>query len=361
MSATITTIRRAEFRDAASLTSLFTQADLLAHTDVPAHTGHAYWEKRLAEYTDPAHLPLVALAGDVIVGLVLLQSSPNSIRRKHCASLSMLAVSLSHRRQGVGRALVNAAIAACDQWLNIRRIEVNIDATTVALQRFYASFGFADEGVCAKDLMCAGYYASSRVMSRINDALCPAEASPPLVIRRRKKLAPINIKVRPATADDAEGYAHVFASHSAANGTLQHPYTSPDIWRARLTAGVPNTRQIMLIATVNGRNVGNAGVHPISDNPRQKHVCGIGIGVIDAYQSRGVGRALMNACLDYAGQWANYSRVQLTVHADNARAIELYESLGFVTEGRHRDYSFREGGYVDALFMGRLSNALKVA
>jgi L-phenylalanine/L-methionine N-acetyltransferase len=114
----------------------------------------------------------------------------------------------------------------------------------------------------------------------------------------------------------------------------------------------------VFVALVNGRVIGNAGVHPVSDNPRQKHVCGVGISIMDAYQGRGVGRALMNACLDYADRWANYSRVELTVHADNARAIKLYESLGLVTEGRHRDFSFREGGYVDALFMGRLSKAL---
>ena len=66
----------------------------------------------------------------------------------------------------------------------------------------------------------------------------------------------------------------------------------------------------------------------------------------------------MNACLDFADNWANYARVELTVHADNTRAIKLYESLGFEHEGRLRDFSFREGGYVDALLMGRLSKAM---
>jgi L-phenylalanine/L-methionine N-acetyltransferase len=349
-------IRRADAKDASALASLFAQEAMLAFTDVPPHTGIAYWEKRLAEYIDAAHLPLVAVIDDAIVGLSLMKTWPNHIRRKHQASLTLLAVHPTHRKRGIGRALVNASIRACDDWLNVRRIEVVID-DSVPLAKFYASFGFESEGIKAKDLLHGGRMVGARVMSRINPVNMPAPPSPPLVIAKRKKAAPIKIAIRPATPDDAEGFAAVFATRGAANGTLQHPYTSAEIWRTRLSANT-STRECVFVAVVNGKVVGNAGVHPVSENPRQKHVCGIGISIMDAYQGRGIGRALMNACLDYADRWANYSRVELTVHADNTRAIKLYESLGFVTEGRHRDFSFREGGYVDALFMGRLTKAL---
>jgi L-phenylalanine/L-methionine N-acetyltransferase len=354
------TIRRAEASDASALASLFALDAMLSLTDVPPHTGITYWEKRLAEYSDPAHLPLVALIDGAIVGLVLLKGWPNHIRRKHQASLTLLAVHPQHRRQGVGRALVNASINACDDWLSVRRIEVAIENGHAPLTKFYASFGFQSEGVKLKEFAHGGRIVDVCTMSRINPSNMPAPVSPPLVVARRKKTAPIKISIRPATPDDAEGFAALFATRGAANGTLQHPYTAAELWRTRLTSN-PGTRECVFVAVVNGRIVGNAGVYPVSDNPRQKHVCGIGIAVMDAYQGRGAGRALMNTCLDFADRWANYSRIDLTVHADNARAIKLYESLGFVTEGRHREYSFREGGYVDALFMGRLSTALAEA
>jgi L-phenylalanine/L-methionine N-acetyltransferase len=350
------TLRRAENKDAQALASLFADEAMLAFTDVPPHSGLAYWEKRLAAFTDAAHVPLVAMAGDAIVGILLLQAWPNHIRRKHSTVLQLLAVHPKHRRIGVGRALVNAATRACDDWLNVRRIEVSIDASSAPLKDFYESLGFVEEGVKACDLMHAARYAGTRIMSRINPVNMPAPASPPLVIAKRRKQPPLKFTIRAGCEDDAAQTAAVFSSRGAAAGTLQHPYTSPDIWRNRLSTA--STRQCFLVALVNGKQVGNAGVHPVSDNPRQQHVCGIGLGIVDAYQSRGVGRALMNACLDYADHWANCARVELTVHADNTRAIKLYESLGFVTEGRHRDYSFREGGYVDALFMGRLTKAL---
>ena len=351
-------IRRAEPRDAGALAMLFGDLAMLPFTSVVPYSGVAHWEKKLAEYADAACLPLVAFDGEVMTGVLLLRAHPNHIRRKHCATIDLLAVRVDYRRKSVGRALVNAVVAACDHWLQMRRIEVTVDAKSVALKRYYASFGFVEEGVERAHVLHAGRYVDGTVMSRINVQVMSAPASPAMTIPKRvRQSAPLKIVVRPTTEQDAEAFAKVFSDRSASNGTLQHPYTSTEVWRTRLTANV-GTRQVTLSAIVNGRVVGNAGVHAVSDSPRQKHVCSLGISIAHAYQGRGVGRALMNACLDYADHWANYSRVQLTVHADNARAIKLYQSLGFVYEGRLRDFSFREGGYVDAIFMGRLTASL---
>ena len=337
---------------------LFGDLAMLPFTTVAPYSGVAHWEKKLAEYADAACLPLIAFDGDELTGVLLLRGYPNHIRRKHCATIDLLAVRPDCRRKGVGRALVDAAIAAGDHWLQLRRIEVIVDAQSVALKCYYASFGFAEEGVERAHVMNAGRYVDGTVMSRINTQMMPAPASPTqLSPKRRRKSAPLKVTIRPATEEDAEAFAKVFSDRSASNGTLQHPYTSADVWRTRL-AGNVGTRQVILAAVVNGRVVGNAGLHAISDNPRQKHVCSLGISISQAYQGRGVGRALMNACLDFADHWANYSRLALTVHADNTRAIKLYESLGFQHEGRLRDFSFREGGYVDALFMARLTTSL---
>ena len=351
-------IRRAESRDAGALALLFGDLAMLPFTTAAPYSGVAHWEKKLAEYADAACLPLVAFDGEVMTGILLLRAYPNHIRRKHCATIDLLAVRPDSRRKGLGRALIDAAVAACDHWLQIRRIEVIVEVRSVALKRYCASFGFVEEGVERAHVLHAGRYVDGTVMSRINTQIMPASASPPLLNPKRpRKSAPLKITVRPATEEDAESFAKVFADRSASNGTLQHPYTSIEVWRSRL-AGNVGTRQVVLAAVVNGRVVGNAGVHAVSDNPRRKHVCSLGISVALGDQGRGVGRALMNACLDFADRWANYARVELTVHADNARAIKLYESLGFQHEGRLRDFSFREGGYVDALFMGRLTPAL---
>ena len=53
----------------------------------------------------------------------------------------------------------------------------------------------------------------------------------------------------------------------------------------------------------------------------------------DDFQGRGVGKALMQALLDLADSWTPYTRLELTVYADNARAIALYKQFGFDEEG----------------------------
>jgi hypothetical protein len=77
--------------------------------------------------------------------------------------------------------------------------------------------------------------------------------------------------------------------------------------------------------------------------------------VRDDWQRRGVGSALLTAALDLADRWLNYRRLELTVYTDNTAAVTLYRKFGFVIEGTHRDFAFRDGRYVDAFAMARLN------
>jgi len=76
--------------------------------------------------------------------------------------------------------------------------------------------------------------------------------------------------------------------------------------------------------------------------------------VRDDWQGMGVGTHLLRTALDLADNWLNLTRVELTVYTDNAAGIALYEKFGFETEGTHRRYAFRDGGFVDAYSMARL-------
>lgn len=56
--------------------------------------------------------------------------------------------------------------------------------------------------------------------------------------------------------------------------------------------------------------------------------------VAERAQRRGIGRALMHSLMSAAAESAWCERIEFHVRATNARAIALYESLGFVVEGR---------------------------
>ncbi|MDZ4763996.1 MAG: GNAT family protein [Chloroflexota bacterium] len=73
------------------------------------------------------------------------------------------------------------------------------------------------------------------------------------------------------------------------------------------------------------------------------------------YRGLGYGREVMTLVIDYAFRELNLHRLQLTVFSYNAPAIRLYERIGFVREGVHREALLRDGERHDMLLYGLLS------
>jgi len=163
---------------------------------------------------------------------------------------------------------------------------------------------------------------------------------------------PNAIAIRRAELRDAEALCATFSSPKAMAGTLQLPYPSAEMWRKRL-ADFP-AEDYMLVAEIAGDLVGNAGLHSMARSARRRHAGYIGMSVRDDWHGKGVGTALMRAIVDLADNWIGYRRLELTVYTDNAAALALYRKFGFDVEGTLRDYSYRDGRYVDAYTMARL-------
>lgn len=91
---------------------------------------------------------------------------------------------------------------------------------------------------------------------------------------------------------------------------------------------------VELCAVIGGKIVGTAGFDPIGRHEKIRHRASFGIGVMRAYWGRGVGRALTTACVALAKE-AGFRQLELDVVADNAAAVALYKSCGFVEYGRN--------------------------
>lgn len=89
---------------------------------------------------------------------------------------------------------------------------------------------------------------------------------------------------------------------------------------------------------------------------RNRHCLYVVIGVLEAWNGRGVGRKLMQAQEDWARAHGIH-RLDLTVDAGNQRAIALYERCGYEREGVKRQSRFVAGKYADELLMSRLLGA----
>lgn len=162
---------------------------------------------------------------------------------------------------------------------------------------------------------------------------------------------PTEILIRAAEPADVAALTEVLGQPRAVWGTLQLPFVSVETRRKRMEATGPGHTQ--LVAVIDGKVIGVAGLHP-TDNARRAHAASIGMAVHDAYAGRGAGRALVAALVDQADRWLNLRRLELSVFADNVRAIALYERFGFEREGLLRAYAWRDGAYADALAMARL-------
>ena len=159
-----------------------------------------------------------------------------------------------------------------------------------------------------------------------------------------------DILIRALEPEDIPELTEAWNQPGAYSGTLQLPYVSVDARRKRSAAAPPTLTR--LVAVIDGKVIGCLGLERFEG--RRSHVGQFGVAVHDAYVGRGAGTALLAAALDLADNWLNLKRVELSVYADNSRAIALYERFGFEREGVQRAYSWRNGAYADSLTMARL-------
>jgi putative acetyltransferase len=162
----------------------------------------------------------------------------------------------------------------------------------------------------------------------------------------------MKIEIRRVEPGDYKAVCEVHAQPNALRGTLQLPFPSEEMWKKRLEGSADE--KYMLVACIEGEIVAMAGLDLFPKSPRRRHAGHIGLAVHDKWQAKGVGTALMNALVDVADNWLNLSRLELTVFTDNEPALKLYRKLGFVVEGTHKKFAFRDGEYVDVYAMARV-------
>lgn len=80
-----------------------------------------------------------------------------------------------------------------------------------------------------------------------------------------------------------------------------------------------------------------------------------GIVIGPEHQSRGFGTEATRLAVDYGFRELGLHRIELSVNAENARAIAAYRRAGFEQEGVFRSKLFFDGRFHDQVFMAALS------
>ena len=81
-----------------------------------------------------------------------------------------------------------------------------------------------------------------------------------------------------------------------------------------------------------------------------RHSGRLGMGLLHEYRGKGLGAKLASAAIE-RGWDSGLERIELDVFASNARAIALYQKLGFVWEGVKRKARMLDDSYDDMVFM----------
>ncbi|MCL1126272.1 GNAT family N-acetyltransferase [Shewanella surugensis] len=157
-------VRHSQLSDLAAIKGIYEQEHAVSNTLQLPFQSDDLWEKRLTACSDN-HINVVALIDNQVVGQLslLVMDRP---RRKHVATLGM-GVSSVHTGKGVGSQLLIAALDLADNWLNIRRIELEVYQTNEAAICLYKKHGFVEEGLLRDYAFKNGGYVDALMMARL--------------------------------------------------------------------------------------------------------------------------------------------------------------------------------------------------
>jgi ribosomal protein S18 acetylase RimI-like enzyme len=155
--------------------------------------------------------------------------------------------------------------------------------------------------------------------------------------------------IRIATQNDFE-YIFALYMHPVNNPWLLYEQIGPDEFRTIYNELI--ARNSLYIYSEGGKDMGMFKLQPMKY--RNSHIIYLGGVAVDpvSREQRAGSRMIAEALAKVKEM--GFTRIELTVGTENARAIRLYERAGFEIEGRLKNYSFlkSENRYIDEYVMG---------
>ena len=162
-------------------------------------------------------------------------------------------------------------------------------------------------------------------------------------------------RLRNGDATDGHVVYELFTlAHAETDYLLSYPEENsfdPEQEARFLEEKTNSQNEIEIIAIVDEKIVGSAGIESIGTKYKVRHRAEFGISVLQEYWGLGLGKALTKACIECARD-AGYAQLELNVVADNERAVKMYQSFGFEEFGRNpRGFNSKVSGYQEVIYM----------
>lgn len=114
---------------------------------------------------------------------------------------------------------------------------------------------------------------------------------------------------------------------------------------------ISDENTFFLVGEIDGRIIANCSVGLVQNKKRYLHRAAMGIAVLKDYWSQGIGRILMQECIDWCKE-KGVEQLELEVVAQNNRAVSMYKSFGFEVYGTVKHaLKYSDGTYADEYYM----------
>jgi L-phenylalanine/L-methionine N-acetyltransferase len=160
-------IRAQEPEDGEAIAAIFTCPSVVAETLQLPFRSRAERRESVAQKQEGDHR-LVAEVDGIVVGTLGLHVDATP-RRRHCGRIG-IAVHDRFQGQGVGAALLAAAINLADNWLGLHRLELQVYSDNAAAIRLYEKVGFVVEGIARDFALRDGVFVDALLMARLRTA-----------------------------------------------------------------------------------------------------------------------------------------------------------------------------------------------
>jgi RimJ/RimL family protein N-acetyltransferase len=162
------------------------------------------------------------------------------------------------------------------------------------------------------------------------------------------------VRLRPLERADLPRYQELFSDPeiNLFYGGLGVPENLAKLQR-RYEAGEYDAtdRFVLLVIEAEGTIIGAMQLSNTENLPSRAATFGIIIGD-PRYLDRGYGTEASTLLLDYAFGVLGYHKINLDLFEYSARALAMYEKLGFIVEGRRRENHWSRGRFWDDILMG---------
>ena len=177
-------------------------------------------------------------------------------------------------------------------------------------------------------------------------------------MRYFRKMVGERLYLSPLNTDDAEIYIKWMNDKVVAGNFGQYPWVvsskSEMQWLYESESDVQRYAIVLLDGDV---MIGCISLQNI-DHLNRNAFLGIFIGE-EEQRSKGYGAEAIRLILDYGFNTLNLNNIMLSVDADNDAGISCYKKTGFREAGIRREWKYKDGKYIDKIYMEILAREFK--